>query len=448
MIQNISIEKLHPHPDNPRKDLGDLTELAESIKANGVLQNLTVVPWFSTITGVGCDDPKQQEEMGYIVIIGHRRMAAAKLAGLTKVPCSITEMTKQEQVATMLLENMQRSDLTIYEQAQGFQMLLNFGESVADISEKTGFSETTVRRRVKLLELDGGKLKESAERGSTLTDYVGLEKIEDIKLRNKVLDSIGTSNFNYELRQAIDSERKAKWRSAVIEQLDKFATEVKESNDSNKGKGNGLRYVSSYYSSQGNEIEIPDDAGETKYFYVVSKYGYVTLYGEPKETEEDTAAKEKRELQKARYNALGEISKRAFDLRYEFVKSISNAKAKKNFSTIIKYCISTMLESYSSVDAVDLAGLLDITLSEDDDMALKEILQGIPAQPEKYMFLATYCLLDDNRINYYKWDCSYENNKNLNQIYDFLEALGYEISDEEKAMRDGTHELLKEGSAE
>ncbi len=44
MIQNIEINRLHPHPDNPRKDLGDLTELAESIKAKGILQNLTIVP--------------------------------------------------------------------------------------------------------------------------------------------------------------------------------------------------------------------------------------------------------------------------------------------------------------------------------------------------------------------------------------------------------------------
>lgn len=44
MLQNISIEKLYPHPDNPRKDLGDLSELVESIRAQGILQNLTVVP--------------------------------------------------------------------------------------------------------------------------------------------------------------------------------------------------------------------------------------------------------------------------------------------------------------------------------------------------------------------------------------------------------------------
>ena len=122
-------------------------ELAESIKANGVLQNLTVVP--NMVTGEISGETWQR---GYKVIIGHRRLAAAKLAGLTEVPCVVTEMTPQEQVATMLLENMQRSDLTVYEQAQGFQMMLNMGETVETVSQKTGFSQSTVRRRVKLLD--------------------------------------------------------------------------------------------------------------------------------------------------------------------------------------------------------------------------------------------------------------------------------------------------------
>ena len=73
----IPVSKLYPHPDNPRKDLGDLTELAESIKANGVLQNLTVVP--NMVVGEISGDVWQR---GYKVIIGHRRLAAAKLAGL------------------------------------------------------------------------------------------------------------------------------------------------------------------------------------------------------------------------------------------------------------------------------------------------------------------------------------------------------------------------------
>lgn len=79
-IVNIPIELLHHHHQNPRKDLGDLSELTQSIKANGIYQNLTVVPYWFEISGVGCDDPKQQSEMGYLVVIGNRRLEAAKSA--------------------------------------------------------------------------------------------------------------------------------------------------------------------------------------------------------------------------------------------------------------------------------------------------------------------------------------------------------------------------------
>ena len=146
-IKNIPVRKLWAHPDNPRKDVGDVTELAESIKVNGVLQNLTVVPLIGNIS-------KTWDGESYRVIIGHRRLAAAKLAGLEELPCAVVEMTEREQLSTMLTENMQRSDLTVYEQAQGFQMMLDMGDTVKDIAENYGFSTTTVRRRVKLLELD------------------------------------------------------------------------------------------------------------------------------------------------------------------------------------------------------------------------------------------------------------------------------------------------------
>jgi ParB family chromosome partitioning protein len=124
-IVMIAVEKLLPHKDNPRKDLGDLAELSASIKENGIFQNLTVVP---------------AEEGMYTVIIGHRRLAAAKKAGLTEVPCIIAEMDYKKQIGTMLLENMQRSDLTALEQAQGFQMMLDLGETQAAIAMQTGFS--------------------------------------------------------------------------------------------------------------------------------------------------------------------------------------------------------------------------------------------------------------------------------------------------------------------
>lgn len=60
-IVNIGLEHIHPHPDNPRKDLGDLTELAESIKKNGILQNLTVIPKEGEPGGVHCNHRPQKK---------------------------------------------------------------------------------------------------------------------------------------------------------------------------------------------------------------------------------------------------------------------------------------------------------------------------------------------------------------------------------------------------
>ena len=191
-IVNIAIDRLFPHADNPRKDLGDLSELAASIKASGILQNLTVVP----------DEP-DNSNTDFTIIIGHRRYAAAKIAGLTELPCVVVEMSEREQLQTMLVENMQRSDLTVYEQAQGFQMMLNMGDSVAEIAEKSGFSQTTIRRRVKLLDLDRQKFQKAESRGATLNDYLELDKLDSPEDKNKALDAIGTANFNSVLKSLI-----------------------------------------------------------------------------------------------------------------------------------------------------------------------------------------------------------------------------------------------------
>ena len=104
-ITNINAKLIHQHPDNPRKDLGDLTELSESIKKKGIMQNLTVIPghW---------DEDKTHHDEGYTLIIGHRRFAAGKMAGVTMYPCRIVQdMSYKDQVGTMLEENMQRIDL-------------------------------------------------------------------------------------------------------------------------------------------------------------------------------------------------------------------------------------------------------------------------------------------------------------------------------------------------
>lgn len=183
MIQDIAIEQLDIHPQNVRKVYTDIDELAESIKARGVMQNLTVVP-----------NPDKKDH--YLVVIGNRRLTAARKAGLKTMPCSVVEMTEKEQISTMLLENMQRSDLSVSEQAQGFQLMLDLGETETTIAEKTGFSRSTVRHRLNLAKLDQETLtrrEENKDFQLTLTDLYELEKVQDIKKRNEILKTAVSS---------------------------------------------------------------------------------------------------------------------------------------------------------------------------------------------------------------------------------------------------------------
>lgn len=442
MIKNIEISRIHPHYNNPRKELGDLTELAESIKKTGILQNLTVVPWFSSTTGVGADDPKQQEEMGYIAVIGHRRLAAAKLAGLKEVPCVISNMSYNEQIATMLLENMQRNDLTLYEQAEGFQMMLDLGESVSDISEKTGLSTTTVRRRVKLLDLDKEKFRRSVERGATLSDYIELEKIEDVDLKNSVLEAIGTSDFKWKLQSAIDKEQANKNREVLIAELAKFAKPVDDTA--------GLRYIRGYYEYELRKknftVEKRDDAESVEYFYIVAN-GDVVLYKKQDDISQNDEKPNTESIR--RHKELKAITKRAYKLRSDFVKEISNAVAKKNLTTIIEYNMAPIIWSFHSClpdieDYTDFIGENPIIkdAAKEDDIMAAFIKNKIAAEPEKSLLNVTWLMLDNEYETYYDWNEQYRCNKQLDLTYEFLEKLGYEISEEELALKNGTHELF------
>ena len=158
-IVYLKRNQLEPHPQNPRKDLGDLEELRESIKVNGIMQNLTVVP---------TDDSFEH----FRILIGHRRFAASE-GILDELPCIIAEdLTDREQVGIMLCENLQRNDLTYYEQGQGFQMMLDLGDDIGAIEEKTGFSKTTIKHRIEIAKLSKKSIEKLMQRGRGEADEV------------------------------------------------------------------------------------------------------------------------------------------------------------------------------------------------------------------------------------------------------------------------------------
>jgi len=436
MLTNIPIDRILPHPKNPRLDLGDLTELAASIKERGILQNLTVVP----------EDPAQYKKMvdskrkyqgNYIAVIGHRRHAAARLAELTEVPCTVAIMDDATQLATMLLENLQRADLTPYEQAQGFQMMMDLGETAVTIAAKTGFSKSTVYTRVKLLEFDPDKLKAAEARGGTLADYAALDKIKDPKTRAKVLDTIGTHNFNNQLRSAIEAEKRAKRIAKHVEQLEKFAKKVKSEK--------GYYRVTGFWNDS-DKIEIPADLDSANYFFTLDDYS-VTLYTdkEPEQKERVLSDAEKREND--REERLREIHSRIYQLRYEFVKGLSTPKVKKHLPDITEYMLNLLAQGRLSFDNVTVGDMLSVTLDKKKRLVSDELNARCQDSHERALLYAVYSG-DSTDSRYYNWERKYTPAKFLDMRYDFLCKLGYEMSDEEKALRDGTHELFVREDAE
>jgi ParB family chromosome partitioning protein len=127
----IPVDKIDPNPEQPRTEIGDLTELTASIAEKGVLEPLLVKP--NRLTG------------RWMIIAGERRWRSAQRAGLKEVPCVEMEVDAGTVAEIALIENMQRKDLTVWEEADGLLALCEkFGYTHDDVARKVGKSRTTV----------------------------------------------------------------------------------------------------------------------------------------------------------------------------------------------------------------------------------------------------------------------------------------------------------------
>ena len=448
-IVMIAIDKIDAHPDNPRKDLGDISELAASIRAKGIMQNLTVVPWFT---------PDTRQEVGeempgyYRVIIGHRRLAAAREAGLTEVPCAIVHMSPQEQIETMLLENMQRADLTVYEQAQGFQMMMDFGDSVEDISEKTGFSKTTIRRRLKMAELDAQTLKSVSSRQVDLMDYDRLSQIEDIETRNKVLCDIGTNNFNREFQKAMDAQIDKKRTEGWKEIFEKYGMTEIPYKECWSGTYANLGYV----EGDPDESKITELLGDHEKLHYAWGYRSIAyIRADKSETAEEQEVQreedKKREAERQRRDQLDKLEESAFRLRFNFIKNYTYRDSKKNIDKIsdwmcLREIVSMMSQGifsgYSTVTASKkrFGELFDVKAGDD----WEKVAEFIEKHPEKALLMNVYAQwCDSEDAGCTDWNGCYRDNPKLRNLYHGLCMLGYEMSDDENQLIDGTHPLYK-----
>jgi ParB family transcriptional regulator, chromosome partitioning protein len=148
----IPLNKVRPNPDQPRKALGDLRELTDSIREKGVLEPLLVrfIP----------------REDTYYIISGERRYHASKAAGLNELPCIEKIADDAETLELGLIENLQRKDLTPFEEADGLQRLAtHFDYTHDDIAKKIGRARSSVTETMSLTVIPEAVRTDCIERG-------------------------------------------------------------------------------------------------------------------------------------------------------------------------------------------------------------------------------------------------------------------------------------------
>lgn len=218
-VTDMPIDQLVENPDNPRKQIGDVTDLAASIREQGIKQPLTVTP-------AGNVDIDGRET--YRIVIGHRRYTAAKKAGLTTVPVIIEQMTRRQEREVMLVENCQRSDLTPLEEADAYQGILDLGASVEEAARKTGRSNQFVRDRVKIARIPASvRTHDEHFSQSSVARLLAIAEFQGDTDAQKQLAESDDHNFSYELRRLRRKRDEDKWWDHEEAELTKAGIIVK-----------------------------------------------------------------------------------------------------------------------------------------------------------------------------------------------------------------------------
>lgn len=444
----LPIGLIDHHPDNPRKNVGDVMELAESIRAEGIQQPLTVIDHVDGVPG------------RYTAVIGHRRLEAAKAACLAEVPVFVRQMDRREQLRTMMTENTQREDLTPLEEADGFQQLmLELPEqTAAAVARETGFSETTVRRRMKLLELPRDLMQQAEARNVTLGELEQVNQIKDPKRRDEVLKAAGTDDFRQVVKDAKDQEEKLRHRDRLVRELRSLgAKEITAAEFTERNDLESQAYIYAYRWKEGEWAHGWLVAGHVYVFYVTDEYIRVLRVrkGTPK-TGSDEATKA-RERESRRLHAVEEMDELRAQMeqmvadfrmsREDFVGSYD--KWERNREEIMAFAVRLMLTCVE-VNVQELAKWLDIGTVNDKGIARLEE-KGLRVMlnncPEKALLYTAYWCCEGKNRSYTELDgMDYElNTKKIyhnrdgrtDRLYEALAELGYLMSEDERKWQRG-----------
>ena len=223
-IRYIPINHIAPNPAQPRRyfDPEALEELAASIRLHGILQPLTV----------------QKGELSYILVAGERRLRAAGMAGLEKVPCVVVEVDERQSALLALIENLQRSDLHFMEEAAAISKLItDYHLSQEEAAARLGKSQSAVANKLRLLRLSPACVELLRSYQLTERHARTLLRLEDEELRLTALRHIGEAHLNVaqteayveELLQTVQVTPPARKPGYIIKDVRLFLNSIRRS---------------------------------------------------------------------------------------------------------------------------------------------------------------------------------------------------------------------------
>lgn len=182
-LTRLPVIKIMPNPSQPRKIFqeDELRSLAQSITENGLLQPVTV----------------RKENGIFYLIAGERRLRACKLAGLKEIPAIISDCEPEDSAVLALLENVQRRDLHMFEQANAIVNLMREWQiTQEEAARRLGMSQSYLANKVRLLKLSSDEQSEIIKHKLSERHARALLRIDNIELRQKVLQTVITRGLN------------------------------------------------------------------------------------------------------------------------------------------------------------------------------------------------------------------------------------------------------------
>ncbi len=237
-VTEISIDKISPNREQPRRifDETALEELAESMKQLGVIQPIVLA----------------KDGDYYKIIVGERRWRAAKIAGLKKIPAIIKDLDETSAYEIALVENLQRENLNLIEEARGYRKLVDiFGISQEEVAQKVGKSRPTVTNALRLLNLDERVQQFVLNNEITGGHARALLGIEDKDAQCRIAEKIIENGLsvratealvkNYNNQKPVNNDNRVNFDTTGYKSIEKnlkelFGTKVKLNCKKNKGK--------------------------------------------------------------------------------------------------------------------------------------------------------------------------------------------------------------------